>query len=144
MTYIIKNNIIINMLYELLYIIPSPYTEKDLPNIQKSINKIIEENGGKITFEENWGNKKMAYPIKQIRRGFYILVNFEINPENLKTIEQKLKLMPEVLRFQIIKLKLTKKILRKPTEKTAVETRKKEEKLDLKTLSEKIDKLLEI
>lgn len=138
-------------MYEMLYIIPPPYTEEDAPNIQKSIDKIIEENGGKIIHEENLGNKKLAYPIKDARRGFYILVNFEIPPQNLKSINQKLKLMPEVLRSQIITVKMTTKKPAKKREKLALKPKTEgeaaeieTEKVDFKTLDEQIDKLLEI
>jgi small subunit ribosomal protein S6 len=135
------------MLYELLYIIPTPYTENDLPNIQKNVNQAIEETGAKITREENLGNKRLTYEIKTVKRGYYILLNLEGSPEATLKIEQKLKLMPEVLRFQIIRTKTTKRIIRAkhltPRLKTAI---KKEpaEKVDLKTLGEEIDKLLEI
>lgn len=136
------------MLYELLYIIPTPYTEKDAPKIQGDIDKILGDAGAKITREDNLDNKKLAYPIKQVRRGFYILINMEIPPESLKQIEQKLKLMPEVLRFQIIKIKTTKKQI-KPRDKSKLQIipepgEKPVEKVDLKTLEEKIDELLEI
>jgi len=127
------------MLYEILYIIPAPYTEKDFPNIKKSVNQIIEELGAKIIHEGSLGNRKLAYPIKKVRRGFYVFVHFETQPDKIKKIEEKLKLMPEVLRFQIVKIS-TKKI-KKSEEKS---TEKPTEKLDLKTLGEKIDKLLEI
>lgn len=100
------------MLYELLYIIPTPYTENDVPNIQKNINQAIEETGAKIAREENLGNKRLAYEIKTVKRGYYILLNLEGLPEAILKIEQKLKLMPEVLRFQIIKTKTTKRIMR--------------------------------
>lgn len=134
-------------MYELLYIIPTPYTEKEVPDIQKSVDEIIEGVGGKIQHEENWGSKKLAYPIKHIRRGFYILINFESEPSNIKKIEEKLKLMPEILRFQIIKTIISKRTLRiRPAKPGAVPVteEKAKEKVDLKTLGEKIDKLLEI
>ncbi|MCX6740857.1 MAG: 30S ribosomal protein S6, partial [Candidatus Parcubacteria bacterium] len=87
--------------YEILYIIPSPFTEADAPAIQKNVNKILEEGGAKVINENNLGSKKLAYTIKNIKRGFYILTTFEASPESLANIEQKLKLAPEVLRSQI-------------------------------------------
>ncbi|MGC9049035.1 MAG: 30S ribosomal protein S6 [Patescibacteria group bacterium] len=130
------------MLYELLYIIPPPFTEKDVLNIQKSVDEVIEGAEGKVVSEENLGNRKLAYPIKHIRRGFYILVNFEGEPGNIKKIEKKLKLMSELLRFLIVKIPAVSKtkVQKEEAEKKTEET----ENLDLKTLGEKIDKLLEI
>ena len=44
-------------MYELLYLIPAPLTEKDLPNVSKKVKKLIEQLGGKISKEENLGKK---------------------------------------------------------------------------------------
>lgn len=126
-------------MYELLYLIPAPLTEKDLPNVSKKVKEIIEKLGGKINKEENLGNKKLAYPIKQIYRGFYLLLNFEIGPEKLKELDQKLKLISEILRHLITKAIKEKKV--KPSRK---KDNKKTKKIDLKKLGEKIDDLYKI
>ena len=158
--------------YEILYIIPSPFTEAEAPAIQKNINKIIEESGAKIINENNLGNKKLAYTIKTIKRGFYILTTFEGDRESLIKMEQKLKLTPEVLRFQIteaVKYKMpdTKRAPRKerpasaglsslggPTSPSLGEppvSNKKDDaeteinpEEDLKTIDDKIDELLKL
>ena len=136
-------------MYELLYIVPAPLTEKDLPNISKRIKEIVEKLGGKIIKEENLGNKKLAYPIKQVYRGFYLLLSFEIETEKLKKLDQKLKLMSELLRHLITKtIERKKKPVRpslaeeekRPEEKPA----KKVKKVDLKKLGEKIDDLFKL
>jgi small subunit ribosomal protein S6 len=90
-------------MYELLYIIPSPFTEKDLPEINKKVKKIITELEGKIEEEKDLGNKKLAYSINQVHKGFYFLIKFTINSENLPKLDQKLKLSPEILRHLVTK-----------------------------------------
>ena len=150
--------------YEILYIIPSPFTEADAPAIQKNINKIIEESGAKIINENNLGNKKLAYTIKTIKRGFYILTTFNGDRESLIKMEQKLKLTPEVLRFQITeaveyKMSETKRSPRKErpastglpglgglpvsNKKNDTETEANPEE-NLKTIDDKIDELLKL
>ncbi|MDA2921810.1 30S ribosomal protein S6 [Patescibacteria group bacterium AH-259-L07] len=108
-------------MYELLYIVPAPYTEKDLEGISQKIKKIISDLEGTITHEENLGGKKLAYPIKSIHRGFYLLVRFDINAKKLNELNQKLKLTSEVLRHIITAAIKTKPRLR------ARPKRKKEE-----------------
>ena len=146
--------------YEILYIIPSPFTEAEVPAIQKNVNKILEEGGAKIIKESNLGSKKLAYTIKNIKRGFYILTAFE--SESLLALEQKLKLIPEVLRFQITeaveyKMPDSKRPPRKQRpapirtslgeplihKKIEVETAINPEE-DLKTIDDKIDELLKL
>lgn len=134
-------------MYELLYLIPAPLTEKDLPNVSKKVKELIKQLGGKISKEENLGNKKLAYPIKQIYRGFYLLLNFEINPKELKELDQKLKLIPEILRHLVTKAIKGKKIVRLSQKKQKEKTLKGEKstkKIDIKKLGEKIDDLFEI
>ena len=134
-------------MYELLYLIPAPLTEKDLPNVSKKIKEIVEKLGGKISKEENLGNKKLAYPIKQIYRGFYLLLRFEIDPKNLKELDQKIKLMPEILRHMVTKAIKIKKVInfsRKKQEEKTLKDEKPAKKIDIKKLGEKIDDLFEI
>jgi len=134
-------------MYELLYLIPAPLTEKDLPNISKKVKGLIEKLGGKINKEENLGNKKLAYPIKQVYRGFYLLLKFEIAPTKLNELDQKLKLMPELLRCLITKAIKEKKVVhisRKKQEEKTLKNEKNTEGVDIKELGEKIDDLFEI
>ena len=140
--------------YEILYIIPSPFTEAEVPAIQKNVNKIIEDNGAKIINEANLGNKKLAYTMKGIKRGFYVLTTFESESESLSGLEQKLRLSPEVLRFQItdvVKYRMpdTKRAPRK--DRPATVAAKKDDveaeavpEEDLKTIDDKIDELLKL
>lgn len=88
-------------MYELLYIVPAPYTEKDLDGISQKVKKLISDLGGTITHEENLGGKKLAYPIKNIYRGFYLLIHFKINAKKIKELDPKLKLASEILRYMI-------------------------------------------
>ena len=121
-------------MYELLYIIPAPFTEKDVDGIVKKVNQLIKEIKGEIVKEQNLGNKKLAYPIKQIYKGFYILIKFTMDPSKIKELDKELKLLQEVLRHMI-----TVAIVRKKPEK---KIDKQEEKVDIKKLGKKIDNLL--
>lgn len=141
-------------MYELLYIVPTPFTEKDLPDIEKKVKNIIEESGGKVVKEKNLGNKKLAYPIKQIYRGFYLLFYFDINTDKIEELNNKLKLTPEILRHLITKaIKETpKRSFKREEKKEEPKQEKKEEKkdkdkknkVDLKNLGKKIDNLFNI
>ncbi|MDD5172776.1 MAG: 30S ribosomal protein S6 [Patescibacteria group bacterium] len=138
-------------MYELLYIVPGPLTEKDLPEISKKVKNLIEKFGGNVVKEDNLGNKKLAYPIKGIYRGFYLLVNFNLKTEFLKNLNKELKLLSEILRHLIVKIierkeepkKIKNKIEESPNE-SKKEVPNKEEKIDLEKLGEKIDDLFKI
>ncbi len=139
-------------MYELLYIVPGPLTEKDLPDVSKKIKNLVEKSGGSVVKENNLGNKKLAYPIKGVYRGFYLLVNFNLETKFLKDLDRDLKLMSEILRHLIIRVIERKQ--RVPVRKSEAKTDEvvdgagneavKNKKIDLKNLGEKIDDLFKI
>ncbi|MCD6528159.1 30S ribosomal protein S6 [bacterium] len=111
------------MAYELLYIIPGNFSEEELKPVIENIKKIINELGGKIIQEKNLGKRKLAYPIKHIFQGYYIVNVFNSEPENIKKIDQKIKPLPEVLRHLITKIKevKVKEVKKRQTKKTEKE-----------------------
>lgn len=92
------------MQYELLYIVSGQITDDEADQVKDKVSKIIEKTGVKITRNENLGKLKLAYPIKHVRHGFYILVEFGGEAGAIRQIERELRLIPEVLRQQAIKL----------------------------------------
>ena len=145
--------------YELLYLISNKFSEDEVKPIIEKINSVITNNQGKITLAETLGKKRLAYPIKGFRYGYYILSEFDMVGENLINLDRALRMMNEVLRHQIvIKIVKTAEQIaqdKKIAEKIAARTVKEEkevkekiketdrEKVDLKDLDEKLDKILE-
>lgn len=94
------------MYYELLYIIPNKYSETEYKEINQKIKEMAQKENLEILTEEDLGKKKLAYPIKHFFNGYYLTINFKAeNKEKILKFEQKLKVMPEVLRHQIVKYK---------------------------------------
>lgn len=143
--------------YELLYIVSNKYSEEELKPIIEKVRKIISDQGGNITFSEEWGKKRLAYPINNFRYGYYNLVEFDLEGEKLIKIDKALRLAREILRHQIVnkkqkslaeiekEKKITEKIIakREKDEKEEKEEEKKKDKVELKDLDEKLDKILE-
>lgn len=92
------------MNYELLYIIPAQFTDDETEQIKAKVTALIEKAGVKITRNDNLGKFKLAYPIGQVRHGFYILVEFNGETEAILVIEREIRLLADVLRHQVIRL----------------------------------------
>lgn len=90
--------------YELLYIVGTQFTDTEVEGVRDVVVKMIEKEGGSVSRTENLGKIKLAYPIKGMRHGTYILVHVESEPEAINKIERSLRLSDEVLRHQIIEL----------------------------------------
>jgi small subunit ribosomal protein S6 len=88
--------------YELA-ILYDPDLEIDLEKPANKVKEIITEGGGKITAEDNWGKRKLAYNIKGHDMAVYVFYTAEIDPANVKTIESKLNITDEVIRFLVVK-----------------------------------------
>jgi len=89
--------------YEKVVII-HPDIGKD--NIEKEITKIedmIKENGGELTSTQKWGARKLAYPIKRLDTGFYVVFTFKAESEKVELFKEKLKLESDIIRYGIFK-----------------------------------------
>ncbi|MBX4190688.1 30S ribosomal protein S6 [Candidatus Saccharibacteria bacterium] len=80
-----------------------PDLEIDLEKAENRVKKIIEDNGGKIAKTDNWGKRKLAYPIKKQDFAVYVFYTAEIPAENVTKIEQTFNITDEVIRFLITK-----------------------------------------
>jgi small subunit ribosomal protein S6 len=87
--------------YELLYIV-HPDLEASIDKITGNVRSFIETRKGKINYEENWGKRKLAYPIKKSDVGIYVLWFFEAPESALAKIERDLRLTEEVIRYMIL------------------------------------------
>lgn len=135
--------------YELLYIVSNKYSEDELIKVINKVRDIINNSGGKITFSEEWGKKRLAYPINHFRHGYYNLVEFDLLGENLAKVDKALRMFSEILRHQIVrKEERAVEVIKKDKRAAAQVIKKKEpdqvkEKVNLKDLDKKLDKILE-
>ncbi|MCA9324780.1 30S ribosomal protein S6 [Candidatus Saccharibacteria bacterium] len=80
-----------------------PGLEIDLEKASSRVEKIITDNGGKITNTDNWGKRKLAYPIKKQETAIYVFYTVDMPGESVKKIESTLNITDEVIRFLITK-----------------------------------------
>jgi small subunit ribosomal protein S6 len=111
-----------------------PDLEIDLEKAEDRIKKIVADNGGKITKTDNWGKRKLAYPIKKNDFAVYVFYMAEIPSENVARIEQAFNITDEIIRFLITKpdFKAAKKAedLRAEKAKKAAERGDREDETD--------------
>lgn len=82
--------------------------EIDLEKATAKIEKIIADNGGKVTNTDNWGKRKLAYPIKGQEFGIYVFYTVEMEGAGVAKINDTLNITDEVIRFLIVKPDLKK------------------------------------
>jgi small subunit ribosomal protein S6 len=83
-----------------------PDLEIDLSKPQAKVEKIIKDNGGKITKTDNWGKKKLAYQIDKQDHAVYVFYTVEMPGEGVAKVESTLNITDEVLRYLIARVDL--------------------------------------
>ena len=147
--------------YELTTIIDSNIPDNEHQEIIDKMKKLISENKGEISSEENLGRKKLSYPIEKSLKGVFICLEFNIEPKTIKTIEKELKLDKNIIRHLIIKKpenvtpinienpkkeeKIAKEVKVEKTEileKTTKKNDREDKRADLNDLDKKLDEIL--
>lgn len=78
-----------------------PDLEIDLEKATSRVEKIFTDNGGKVVNADNWGKRKLAYPIKKNEHAVYVFYTVEMPSEAVRKIESILNITDEVIRFMI-------------------------------------------
>ena len=152
--------------YELLYIVPATYAETEIQPVIDGITSILTKFGAKLLRNEMVGKLKLAYPVGNVRHGYYILVDMDVETPKVAEIENALRLHTDVVRHQI----MTKDTKTKPVFKlmgiedvdrerakgrevretaktrqnaTGVKTDGKKVEVDMADIDQKLDKIVE-
>jgi small subunit ribosomal protein S6 len=90
--------------YESLYIIHPEVVADELTAMVEKFQTILTEQGAEIHNLDNWGVRKLAYPIKKVERGCYVQTLFRAEPQVIAEYERRMRLDEKVLRFLTVKL----------------------------------------
>ncbi|WP_066646234.1 30S ribosomal protein S6 [Christensenella timonensis] len=90
--------------YESMYILKPDMEEEKKDALVKRFSDIVVNNGGNVEKIDEWGKKRLAYPIQYINDGYYVLMNFEADPALPAELERNYKISDDVLRFMVINL----------------------------------------
>lgn len=88
--------------YEVLYIIDTDLDEESRKALVERIKGVVEQEGQTATVDE-WGVRKLAYPIQKKNEGYYVKMNFSSNPELPKELTRIFRITESVIRYLIIK-----------------------------------------
>jgi small subunit ribosomal protein S6 len=90
--------------YETVFILNPVLSAEQVRETVDKFRGIIEANGGKVVHSENWGLRKLAYPIEKKKSGFYELLQFEMDGEHINGLEVNLKRDERIMRFLTVAL----------------------------------------
>ncbi len=90
--------------YETVFILTPVLSDEQMKDTVEKFRNILLEGGAEIVHQEDWGLKKLAYPIKKKNSGFYTIIEFKSNPEFIKTLETEYRRDEKVMRHLVVSL----------------------------------------
>jgi small subunit ribosomal protein S6 len=90
--------------YETVFILNPVLSEDQAKDTVEKFVKVLTKAKAQIVNTENWGLKKMAYPIQNKSTGFYNLIEFSASPDTIQTLETEYRRDESVMRFLTIAL----------------------------------------
>ncbi len=88
--------------YECLFLLDPNKVAGDVPNAAKQLHTVLERNQVEMLVSRPWDERRLAYPIKNHKKGFYYLTYFRSEGKNIVGIERDLALNEMVLRYLVL------------------------------------------
>jgi small subunit ribosomal protein S6 len=89
--------------YELVLIISPEVVDEEMPDFITKLSELVNKVGGSVDEVNQWGRRKLAYPIKRSTEGNYVLTKVKIKPALTNELEANLRLSGKVLRHLLIR-----------------------------------------
>jgi small subunit ribosomal protein S6 len=91
--------------YEVLYIIDPAQGEEGIAALVEKFKALVEANGTLTSIDE-WGKRRMAYPINDLMEGYYVLMTMDAKPEFPAELDRVFKITEGILRSLITDVEL--------------------------------------
>ena len=94
--------------YELLFVIKGTLSQEEAAAVQEKFTTLIADNGELVKVDE-WGKRRLAYPIEKINEGYYVLAAFNSNPDFPAELERLLGINDNIMRSMTTRVEETAK-----------------------------------
>ena len=91
--------------YEVLYIIDPAQGEEGIQALVEKFKALVEANGTLTSIDE-WGKRRLAYPINDLMEGYYVLMTMDAKPEFPAELDRVFKITEGILRSLITDVEL--------------------------------------
>ena len=90
--------------YETVFIMTPVLSDDQMKETVAKYQKLLVDKGADIILENNWGLRKLAYPIQKKTTGFYYLIEFKADGTIIRDVELAFKRDERIIRFLTVKL----------------------------------------
>ena len=85
--------------YELALVVNAKIDDEARTQTVETVKELITRFGGSITNVDEWGKRKLAYEIQKMREGYYYFIQFDSDANAPREIEDRLRIMENVIRY---------------------------------------------
>ncbi|HFU6608762.1 30S ribosomal protein S6 [Bacillus cereus group sp. TH43LC] len=89
--------------YEIMYIIRPGVEEETQKALVERFAGVLTNNGAEIINTKEWGKRRLAYEINDLREGFYMILNVNANAEAINEFDRLAKINEDILRHIVVK-----------------------------------------
>ena len=89
--------------YELAVVVSAKLEDEARADVIEKVKAMITRFGGNVTDVDVWGQRRFAYEIQKMKEGFYYFVHFEAESTVPAEVEQRIRIMDNVLRYLCVK-----------------------------------------
>lgn len=90
--------------YENIFIVRPDLVGEAYTAVVDKFKGVLTEQSATILKVDEWGTRKLAYPIKKNSRGIYVLIAFEAEPKVIKEFERRMRIDESIIKFQTVHL----------------------------------------
>jgi small subunit ribosomal protein S6 len=125
--------------YESVVLINAALEDDQVETTITRIQETITSHGGEIIELDKWGRKRLAYPIKKSKSGYYVVIRFDSTTDLVSTLERNYRLDENIIRYLTIALdKYALEAIAKQKEIQKAETVAVEETTDSKPIESQV------
>lgn len=89
--------------YELAVVVSAKIEDDARTETIEKVKEVIARFGGNVTDVDEWGKRRLAYEIQKMKEGFYYFVHFESEANVPAEVEQRIRIMDNVLRYLCVR-----------------------------------------
>lgn len=89
--------------YELIYIIRPDIDDATTNDVVEKVEGVITDGGGTLLERDDWGSRKLAYPVRGHYKGHYVQVDFIAEPGLIAELERRIRITDPIIRFLTVK-----------------------------------------
>jgi small subunit ribosomal protein S6 len=88
--------------YEVMLILPPDADDEAIGRVTDRVTQVIGGRGGEVTKVDRWGKRRLAYELRRLSEGLYLVIQFSADPAVVKELDRVLTLADEVVRFKVV------------------------------------------